>query len=68
MSISIFLASVLTLGISDSAFQAEIFRAGIQSFKRGQIEAADALGLKYSQKMRLIILPQAIKVIFLLWA
>ncbi len=63
MSIGIFLASVLALGISDSAFQAEIFRAGIQSIQRGQIEAADALGLKYSQKMRLIILPQAIKVI-----
>ena len=63
MSISIFLASVLALGISDSAFQAEIFRAGIQSIQRGQIEAADALGLKYSQKMRLIVLPQAIKVI-----
>ena len=63
VSISIFLASVLALGISDSAFQAEIFRAGIQSIQRGQIEAADALGLKYSQKMRLIILPQAIKII-----
>ena len=63
VSISIFLASVLALGISDSAFQAEIFRAGIQSIQRGQVEAADALGLKYSQKMRLIILPQAIKVI-----
>ena len=45
MSISIFLASVLALGISDSAFQAEIFRAGIQSIQKGQIEAADALGL-----------------------
>ena len=54
---------MLALGISDSAFQAEIFRAGIQSVQRGQIEAADAMGLKYSQKMRLIILPQAIKVI-----
>lgn len=63
ISIGIFLASVLALGISDSAFQAEIFRAGIQSIHKGQIEAADALGLRYSQKMRLIILPQAIKVI-----
>ena len=63
ISIGIFLASVLALGISDSAFQAEIFRAGIQSVHKGQIEAADALGLRYSSKMRLIILPQAIKVI-----
>ncbi|MDE0758703.1 MAG: amino acid ABC transporter permease [Pseudomonadales bacterium] len=63
ISIGIFLASVLALGISDSAFQAEIFRAGIQSVPKGQIEAADALGLRYSPKMRLIILPQAIKVI-----
>jgi len=63
ISIGIFLASVLALGISDSAFQAEIFRAGIQSVHKGQIEAADALGLRYGPKMRLIILPQAIKVI-----
>jgi len=40
---------------------AEIFRAGIQSIERGQIEAAKALGLNYFQSMRFIVLPQAIR-------
>lgn len=61
ISMNPFLAGVVALAISDSAFEAEIFRAGIQSIGRGQIEAADALGLNYIQKMRLIILPQAIR-------
>ena len=41
----------------------EIFRAGIQSVGHGQAEAADALGMTYRQKMRRVILPQAIRVI-----
>ena len=61
ISISAFAAGVLALAISDSAFQAEIFRAGIQSIDRGQIEAANALGLTYFQRMRFIVLPQAIR-------
>ena len=61
ISIGVFSAGVLALAISDSAFQAEIFRAGIQSIDRGQIEAADALGLTYFQRMRFIVLPQAIR-------
>lgn len=56
-----FMAGVLALAIGESAFQAEIFRAGIQSIDRGQHEAADALGLPYSSKMRYVILPQAIR-------
>ncbi|MGB2069460.1 MAG: amino acid ABC transporter permease, partial [Candidatus Puniceispirillaceae bacterium] len=47
--------------ISDSAFQAEIFRAGIQSIDRGQHEAAQSISLGYRDKMRFVILPQAIK-------
>jgi len=47
--------------LSDSAFEAEIFRAGIQSIERGQLEAADSIGLGYVDRMRYVILPQAIK-------
>ena len=54
-------AGVLALAICDSAFEAEIFRAGIQSIERGQHDAADSLGLGFFLKMRLIVLPQAIK-------
>ena len=61
ISISVFWAGVLALAISDSAFQAEIFRAGIQSIDRGQHEAAHSISLSYSDKMRFVILPQAIK-------
>ena len=49
------------LAISDSAFQAEIFRAGIQSINRGQYEAAASISLNYRDTMRFVILPQAIK-------
>jgi ABC-type Fe3+ transport system permease subunit len=41
----------------------EIFRAGIQSVGHGQAEAADALGMTYRQKMRRVVLPQAVRVI-----
>ena len=61
ISISVFWAGVLALAISDSAFQAEIFRAGIQSIDRGQHEAAHSISLNYMDKMRFVILPQAIK-------
>lgn len=53
--------AVLALTIGYSAFISEIFRAGIQSIGRGQMEAAQALGMTYWQGMRTIILPQAIR-------
>jgi polar amino acid transport system permease protein len=56
-----FTAGILALTLCDSAFEAEVFRGGIQSIERGQLEAADSIGLNYYQKMRLIILPQAIR-------
>ncbi|MGH7005717.1 MAG: amino acid ABC transporter permease [Alphaproteobacteria bacterium] len=59
--IGVFVAGVIALALCDSAFEAEIFRAGIQSIEYGQREAADALGLGYVDKMRYIILPQAIR-------
>jgi His/Glu/Gln/Arg/opine family amino acid ABC transporter permease subunit len=56
-----FWGAIITLAISDSAFTAEIYRAGIQSIARGQTEAAQTVGLSYSQTMRHVILPQAIR-------
>ena len=61
ISLNPFIAGIVALAISDSAFEAEIFRGGIQSIGRGQNEAADALGFTYIQKMRFVILPQAIR-------
>ncbi len=45
-----------------SAYMAEVVRGGLQAVHRGQSEAADALGLKYWPSMRLIVLPQALKI------
>ena len=61
LSLNAFVAGMVALALCDSAFEAEIFRAGVQSIDRGQIEAADSLGLTYGDKMRYIILPQAIR-------
>jgi polar amino acid transport system permease protein len=59
--LDVFAAAMLAIAICDSAFEAEIFRAGIQSVERGQREAAMALGLSPWQRMRFVILPQAIR-------
>jgi polar amino acid transport system permease protein len=56
-----FVAAALTFSIQSSAFFAEVFRGGIVSIERGQWEAALAIGMKDSQAMRRIILPQAVK-------
>jgi polar amino acid transport system permease protein len=61
ISISVFWAGVLALALSDSAFEAEIFRAGIQSIDKGQYEAAHTISLNYVDTMRYVILPQAIR-------
>ena len=61
VSIDAFWGAVITLAISDSAFTAEIYRSGIQSIARGQTEAAKTIGLTYTQTMRYVILPQAIR-------
>jgi polar amino acid transport system permease protein len=53
--------AVAALAISYGAFSAEIFRAGIESIGKGQMEAARSLGMNYFQAMRYIILPQAIR-------
>jgi len=56
-----FWGAIITLALSDSAFTAEIYRAGIQSIAKGQKEAAQTVGLNYYQTMRYVILPQAIR-------
>ncbi|MCL6282626.1 amino acid ABC transporter permease [Ruegeria sp. 2012CJ41-6] len=61
LSIGVFWAGVIALALSDSAFQAEIFRAGIQSIDKGQYEASHSISLSYTDMMRFVILPQAIK-------
>ena len=61
ISITVFWAGVIALALSDSAFEAEIFRAGIQSIDKGQYEASHTVALGYFDTMRFIILPQAIK-------
>lgn len=55
------LVAVLTFGINSGAYVAEIFRSGIMSIDRGQMEAGRSLGLGYGKTMQKIILPQAIK-------
>ena len=61
ISFSPFVSGIIALAISESAFQAEIFRAGINSIKKSQWEAGSSLGLTFYKNLRLIILPQAIK-------
>jgi polar amino acid transport system permease protein len=56
-------AGVIALGLNYGAYMTEIFRAGIQSVGHGQVEAAEALGMTYRQRMRRIVLPQAVRVI-----
>ena len=61
ISFSPFVSGIIALSISESAFQAEIFRAGINSIKKPQWEAGSSLGLNFFKRLRLVILPQAIK-------
>lgn len=61
--ITAFVAAVLGLGLNESAYLAEIFRAGLKSVDSGQMEAAEALGMRKSKIMWRIILPQAMRII-----
>ncbi len=54
-------SGIVSLSLNASAYIAEIFRAGIQSIDKGQMEAARSLGMTQSQAMRKVVLPQAVK-------
>ena len=56
-----FIAAITACSINSGAYVAEIFRAGIQSIDKGQMEAGRSLGMTWAQTMRYIILPQAFK-------
>jgi polar amino acid transport system permease protein len=55
-------AAIFALAVFEGAFAAEIFRGGIQSVPRGQVEAAASLGLGRAQSYRLVIIPQAVRI------
>jgi polar amino acid transport system permease protein len=61
--VSLMWRAIMALMIGYSAFIAEVFRAGIQSVDKGQVEAAKALGLSRYQRFRLVVFPQAMRVI-----
>jgi polar amino acid transport system permease protein len=61
--VSLLWRAIIAITIGYSAFIAEVFRAGIQSVEKGQIEAAKALGLSNWQRFRLIVFPQAMRTI-----
>lgn len=56
-----FIAAITACSVNSGAYVAEIFRAGIQSIDKGQMEAGRSLGMTWTQTMRFIILPQAFK-------
>jgi ectoine/hydroxyectoine ABC transporter permease protein EhuD len=58
-----FTAGVIGLTLNYSAYLSEVYRAGIQAVAKGQLEAAQALGMSRSVMMRLIILPQAVRIV-----
>jgi len=60
-TLPVFLAGVISCSLNSGAYIAEIFRAGVQSIERGQVEAARSLGMTAGQAMRYVVLPQAIK-------
>jgi general L-amino acid transport system permease protein len=57
------LRALFMVMLFSAAYLAEVIRGGLQAIPRGQFEAADALGLNYRQKMSLIVLPQALKLV-----
>ena len=58
-----FQAAVIALGLHYAAYMAEVYRSGIAAIDRGQSEAAAALGLRRAQTMRLVVLPQTVRII-----
>ena len=61
IQVGAFLSALVTFTLFEAAYFCEIMRAGIQSIPRGQVQAAEALGMSYWTSMREIILPQAFR-------
>ncbi|MFA5889576.1 MAG: amino acid ABC transporter permease [Actinomycetota bacterium] len=59
--VSTYMAAIVAFGLNTAAYAAEVFRAGIQSIERSQLEAARGLGMSYMQAMRYAIVPQAVR-------
>lgn len=57
------LRALIAVALFSSAYMAEVVRGGLQAIPRGQYEAARAMGLKFAPMMRLVILPQALKIV-----
>jgi general L-amino acid transport system permease protein len=62
-SIDKLVRALIMVALFSGAYLAEVIRGGLQAIPRGQFEAADALGLSYPQKMGLVVLPQALKLV-----
>lgn len=62
-SFPIMVTGIVVLSLNSGAYVAEIFRGGIQGVDKGQVEAARSLGMTQKQAMRLVILPQAVKLV-----
>ncbi|OHV81583.1 amino acid ABC transporter permease [Rhizobium sp. LCM 4573] len=58
-----FLRALVGVALFASAYMAEVIRGGLQAIPKGQFEGADSLGLSYWQKIRLIVMPQALKLV-----
>jgi His/Glu/Gln/Arg/opine family amino acid ABC transporter permease subunit len=61
LDVSGFTTALIVFALNTGAYAAEVFRAGIQSIERGQMEAARSLGMSYVQAMRYAIVPQAVR-------
>ena len=61
--LSSFAAATTALSLVSCAYTAEIFRAGIEAIPKGQFEAAEAIGLSFFDKMRDVVLPQALRIV-----
>jgi glutamate/aspartate transport system permease protein len=61
IQVGAFVSSLVTFTLFEAAYYCEIMRAGIQSIPRGQVAAAQALGMNYAQTMGYIVLPQALR-------
>jgi len=61
INISVYESAIIAFGLNTGAYAAEVFRAGIQSIERGQLEAARGLGMSYLKAMRYAVIPQAVR-------